>query len=216
MDYPLIDKFKKTVKLPIKYKDGKMAFLFDESISLQEIVNEIGAGEIVFPAFFLKNPKLEKILNEEISIDFLSEGFHVYCSLYTSAQYEKIDDKKFFRYNAKTSNGLFSYRQYKFAIIELREEIKLRYRGTKEPQLSKCKCYIPALEKEAISLNQAYTLLSQEFQKHRNAHTGNVFSHIFYFDKAKNNIEELEKLRREKSGELNQLLIHKLRDSLEK
>ena len=40
---------------------------------------------------------------------------------------------------------------------------------------------IPKLNnREAFSLNQAYTLISQKYEKHRGSHTGNVFNKVFY------------------------------------
>ena len=46
----------------------------------------------------------------------------------------------------------------------------------------KCKCNIPALEKDASSLNHAYTLLSREFEPDRISHGGNVFLNCYYYD----------------------------------
>ena len=46
--------------------------------------------------------------------------------------------------------------------------------------LKSCKISIPFLKKEAISLNHAYSILSEAFEKSRRAHSGNVFNKIYY------------------------------------
>ena len=69
----------------------------------------------------------------------------------------------------------------RFVEIELIDDLLIILRGTKKATLSRCKCTIPILNnQEANSLNHAYTLISQEFEKHRISHSGNVFKDIYY------------------------------------
>jgi len=44
-----------------------------------------------------------------------------------------------------------------FAEVKLKEALKMRTRGTKHPTLEPCCCFIPVLNKEAQSLNHAFT-----------------------------------------------------------
>jgi hypothetical protein len=70
--------------------------------------------------------------------------------------------------------GLIS--PYVFIEIQLQEELKLSGQLGKRPWLEPCKCLIPLLQREAQSLNHAYTIASEEFETNRISHTANVFS----------------------------------------
>ena len=58
-----------------------------------------------------------------------------------------------------------------FATIELQDVLYLQLRGTKAPTLSETACKIPALNKEARSVNHACTLLSAAIEQHRISHS---------------------------------------------
>ena len=67
-----------------------------------------------------------------------------------------------------------------YAELILLDDLYLIIRGSKPPILQHCKVEIPFLEKEARSVNHAYTLISTEFETERISHTGNVFKHVFF------------------------------------
>ena len=70
-------------------------------------------------------------------------------------------------------------RNQSFVSVLLAEPLLLELSASSTGTLSQAKCYIPALKREAISVNQAYTYLSEAFEPHRAAHTGNVFDVVF-------------------------------------
>jgi hypothetical protein len=80
--------------------------------------------------------------------------------------------------------------------VFLREPLLLWHRGTKSSALCPCKCFIPALEMEATSLNHAYTLISKKYETKRQANTGNVFRKAYYRDEH-GHWQMLERLREE-------------------
>ena len=63
--------------------------------------------------------------------------------------------------------------------VQLLEDLRLVLRGAKSAQLCPCRCWIPVLEMEAGSLNQAYTVLSTEFEVQRLTHGGNAFRQVY-------------------------------------
>jgi hypothetical protein len=78
----------------------------------------------------------------------------------------------------------------------LRENLKLRLRGTKPGNLERCECLLPGFEDVAVtSLNQAYTRLSERYEPKRKSHTGNAFQVVFYRDPATGKHRPLEELR---------------------
>jgi hypothetical protein len=57
----------------------------------------------------------------------------------------------------------------------LKGELRLRLRGTKSGILEPVPCLIPAISRQAISVNEAYRLVSERYEPNRRSHSGNVF-----------------------------------------
>lgn len=66
-----------------------------------------------------------------------------------------------------------------FVKVVLLEPLRLLCRGSKKAILMETKCKILSLNKEASSINNAYTLISEQFEPRR-SHTGNVFTKCYY------------------------------------
>ena len=62
-----------------------------------------------------------------------------------------------------------------FVEVQLNADLHLQLRGDQETRLSPCPCTILALNKEAQSLNHAFTLISEVYETKRRSHSGNVF-----------------------------------------
>lgn len=69
--------------------------------------------------------------------------------------------------------------EYRLVEVRLLEDLYLRIRGDQEGRLEYCQCLIPALEKEAISLNHAFTVIPQAYETRRKSHTGNAFGRAY-------------------------------------
>jgi len=59
--------------------------------------------------------------------------------------------------------------------VQLNADLWLQVRGDDDAKLSRCPCTIPALKREAESLNHAFTLISEAYETKRLSHSGNVF-----------------------------------------
>jgi hypothetical protein len=66
--------------------------------------------------------------------------------------------------------------------FKLEADLFLLLRGTKAAELDRCACHLVTLGIAAPSINRAYTLLSERYEKWREAHTGNVFSEVFFLE----------------------------------
>ena len=69
--------------------------------------------------------------------------------------------------------------EYRFVEVLLQEDLYIRIRGDQKAKLEKCKCLIPALKREATSINHAFTLVSEAYETERLSHTGNVFDRAY-------------------------------------
>lgn len=69
--------------------------------------------------------------------------------------------------------------EYWLVEVRLKQDLKIRIRGDQEAKLEPCSCLIPSLEREATSVNHAFTLISETYETERLSHTGNVFERAY-------------------------------------
>ena len=91
-----------------------------------------------------------------------------------------------------------------FVSVKLIDALQLQLRGTKLGNLRPAKCRIDSIDKEAVSLNHAYRLISESFEPWRIAHSGNVFQKCFHL--RGQNLLSLGRLRDEKEAEAEKYL----------
>lgn len=75
-------------------------------------------------------------------------------------------------------------RQQELIATELGGGLWLRLKGLERSELECSTVILPEglPENSAVSLNHAFTLLSQRYEQHRISHTGNVYSRVFYME----------------------------------
>jgi hypothetical protein len=69
--------------------------------------------------------------------------------------------------------------EYWLVEVRLEQDLCIRIRGDQEARLEKCKCTIPALKRDASSINHAFTIVSERYETQRLSHTGNVFQRAY-------------------------------------
>jgi hypothetical protein len=193
--WPIPDRFEKKVVIPVHIKNGKIEFFYGGK--LPEFNNDV-IGDLVVPAYCVKDQEILKILTLEKDIEILPKDSNLLVRLYIddkdSFEPEKKGHfKKFRDHFLKTECGFKSLMGDVFVEILLKGALVLNLKGTKIASLQNCEVSIPVLEKEAISLNHAYSILSWAYEKSRRAHTGNVFKKIYF--KGKDRWLPLENLR---------------------
>src|SRR5690606_35504250 len=68
--------------------------------------------------------------------------------------------------------------------FHLLEPLPLAFHGTKVAELGSCHCRLEGVEVDEpiVSINHAYTRLSERFESRRRSHSGNVFKKVFFAD----------------------------------
>lgn len=178
----LIDSLEKTISIPVKVINGKIEYFYEGE--LPELKDGV-IGDLILPSYSVKDENFLNTINCEEVVPFIEKNSKLYV-------YINIEDK------SKLSNELLKYiiksKGELFIEIELLDELQIKLRGSKKPNLMSCKCKIEALDNiEAISLNQAYSLISEKYEIQRKSHTGNVFDKIYI--KEKYGFIKLENLR---------------------
>jgi len=175
-----IDKYAKTVVIPVSIKDGKIEYYGDGEMPK---LDDVTIADLIVPAYAFKDRDKLQELSEEKTELILKSGTQLLVQISTGsvnklnkqylAHLEDVNNDY-----VKNTAGIAGAR---FVEIELIDDLLIILRGTKKSTLSRCKCIIPVLNNQkANSLNHAYTLISQEFEKHRISHSGNVFKDIYY------------------------------------
>ena len=154
------DSFEKNIRLTVKLKDGKLMSFGGKA--LPKIKNDT-IIDIIFPAHSIEQ---EKDLAQFLALReeaVLKQKTTVLCRLYDNQTGKK----------------------YEIPIVLL-DELRIFYKG--DESLGKCKpcrCLFEDRDRKKIqagSLNEAYTRLSEIYQKKRRSHSGNIFQKIFYQD----------------------------------
>ncbi len=91
----------------------------------------------------------------------------------------------------------------------IKEDLRLHLRGTKQAELKPCVCNLgPHGDSPTASVNEAYTRLSERYEKTRRSHTGNVFDKVF-FTSPDGRECPLDDLRADATAELEKQLFHR-------
>jgi hypothetical protein len=167
------ERFQKHLRIGIRF-DGASFVLLDGD-PLPALVKDCIA-ELVLAPECIQNAKLRASLTGQKGILLLKEESRVLCGVSSTM----IDD--IFAEGLNPSGPVPIHTAYKFVEITLNADLWLQVRGDQEARLSSCPCKIRALNKEAESLNQAFTLISETFEIKRRSHSGNVFERVYAQD----------------------------------
>jgi hypothetical protein len=97
---------------------------------------------------------------------------------------------------------------YAFIPFTLQRELFLHLRGTKSAELEECECRLDTRGNQIVSsVNQAYTRLSEHYEKWRKANTGNVFAKVYFLEGA--TAVPLDVLRKWATEEFEKKLFHR-------
>lgn len=169
------DEFAKTVTIPVRIKDGTVKYFYDNESGLPKI-SDVEYAELIIPRNSLLDNELINKLTEEKTVDFIEKGTELYAQISINDMHKLDEVSQSNIQTLKTREG-----REPFIEIKLYEDLELTLRGSKKARLKNCRCEIPALDdKEAMSLNQAYTLISEKFEPGRRSHSGNVFDKIYF------------------------------------
>lgn len=171
------DRFEKSVRIPVKVVNGEMKFFYGGDLPK---LKEGTIGDLIVPSYAISDKRQLELLQMEKSEVFLPKG----SALMVHIQLENLTDiskelRQFFIDSSEIDQLVGGY----FIPVVLETPLEITLRGTKNAELSECKCRIPALlDTTSKSVNHAYSIISQNFEKHRISHTGNVFDKVYFED----------------------------------
>jgi len=173
-DLPVIipDKYERTVRLPIRFKDGQ--WLLADGTPLPKIENDT-LMEVILPAYALTDPKELALWTAEGRFAMFPAGTSLWV-IVRGPGGQLIKEPGCVQKTELPGVPISTVE------VHLNGALELTLRPGKNGVLRDCPCAIGALGVEARSLNEAYTLVSQKYETHRRSHSGNVFERVFYED----------------------------------
>jgi hypothetical protein len=160
----------KTIVIPIQISNGTVNYFYDGPFPK---IAENTVGELIIPESAVEDKETVKFFTEERTIEI----FPMETTFYVELKPSGTDNKSFvslpIRDRVKSDPR-------KFSVVIIKEPLNLVLRASKRPRLDVVRCNIPALDSDATSLNHAYTLLSQEFERDRISHVSNVFNTVYF------------------------------------
>lgn len=162
----------KVIKIPIRIANNIIRYYYGGD--LPEF-SDGAIGDLIVPEFAVIDKKFISIIQAEQKYQILDRDTIVMMGI------KGNDLPTEFRQNINPNHLDHEYKIHDgFVGVLLKEPLYLQYRGSKKPTLSDVKCYIEVLKIDAISLNNAFTIISEKFETSRKSHTGNVFDKCFY------------------------------------
>lgn len=171
------------INIPIEVKsNGQVFFLDGQQLDL---VGDT-AGDLIIDQSALKSDVWMSFVTNSEKTEVLAKGTTLLVALGPGIS----DD---YQYKFSKEECVAPAIGKSFVPIVLKEPLRITTQGLKS-FLEPVVCYIQSLNKTAMSVNHAYTLLSEHFEKNRRSHTGSVFKLVYY--RSENCWMPLEKLRK--------------------
>ena len=167
------DEFSKTVVFPVLVTEGKITPVHGARLPMFKAGAE---AQLVMPAHEIVDQRVAERMHQEIDVEILATGAAVLLSVRRRDTPPSLQSQ-FDEYIESATQDRIG-----FVRVVLKAPQILRLRGTKKGELRLTPCHIPALKRDAVSLNQAYTFVSEAFEPERQSHTGNVFQGGRYHD----------------------------------
>lgn len=166
----------RTLTIPIRIEAGKVAFAFGKR--MPALVDGT-RGELVVSVDSVVDRYLAKLLQADQSVDLLPIGSLVLIAVHPAFGDQAMQRAAYQKPVELMKPGLLYYEAY------IEQALGLRLAGARRPSFTGGACTIPALDnRRAISLNQAFTLLSERYEPDRHSHVGNAFKSGIYLDEA--------------------------------
>jgi hypothetical protein len=184
------------VTVPVRRVGTKWEFFYGGDVPVRDGT----VGDLVIPASQIMDEHFLEMVSEEIVVQVFSEGVPLMVALGDrSVSGERVGPPwpDVPRENVPPGTTRFEqivigppkpkpagFRQRGSSEKKPAGGLWIRLKGLERSELECSTVLLPVglPEKSAISLNHAFTLLSEYYEKHRISHTGNVYERVFYME----------------------------------
>lgn len=166
-----------SVRLPVRIgPDGSVRFFGGELPAIDADT----PAELIVPEYAVRDPYQLMLLRSTITRLLVPAGGQLFVEI--GGQSLPVLPPGLRKHVLSPDPRTFSLTgQRHFVPVSLREDLRVRLSVGKPVELEPCPCHIPALGRDADSLNEAYTLISEQYEPYRRSHTGNVYLKAYLF-----------------------------------
>jgi hypothetical protein len=168
----------KTVRVIVTVKNRSV--IFPTYLDLNAIRQDEFHAEMILTELDFVDKEVFDSLIKETNETFLPKHSRLLINISLK---EKVSDEELRKFII-TEEKPRPFVQGGFIEVYLEEDLQIKLRGSKKAQLLDCAVFIPAIKETAKSINHAYTLVSETFEKWRRSHTANVFHKVYWFDQS--------------------------------
>jgi hypothetical protein len=156
------DRYGKRLRIGVRF-DGTKLLLLDGSV-LPKLKKD-AVAELLMDPNLIEDENARMMFTRDSVAQILGNG----SLLFVGVSPHLIGDQKAegLRGNCHEM-GLLT--DYWLVEVRLYEALNIRIRGDQEARLEKCRCFVPALSREASSINHAFTVVSEAYETKRLSH----------------------------------------------
>jgi hypothetical protein len=162
--------FEKRLRIAVRFDGARFSLLDGSPLPT---ISKDAVCELVLRPELLPDPRDREHFVRDDVLPILDAGRSVLIGLSPRS----VGDPKPRELKTPQETGVLT--EYWLAEICLDQDLRIRIRGDQEAKLEPCKCMVPALNREAASVNHAFTMLSEAYETGRQSHTGNVFERAY-------------------------------------
>lgn len=191
------------VRVPVRVTDtGNLEFFYGGPMPKLRVGT---VADLVVPAYAIENTYQLELLQRIDELEALPKGTPLAVMVSVRSLPKLRQDRRTHVVQLEGNHPSHLSGEH-WVRATLQEPLKVCIRGAQVAELSACRVCIPALERTADSVNEAYTRISEVFEPQRRSHTGNVFAKVCYWDKLRGCWRLLGDRRDELLGEAEQTL----------
>ncbi len=176
------------ITLPVKRVGAHWEFFYGGDVPVREGT----LAELTLDARDIDNEQFKQRVMQELTVPILDEGTELLVALSghdTNGRLLGFPEKMPMHVpwgTTRFAKVRLGPQRVKKAQLSLAPEMErgglwLKVKGLERCELQASTVLMPEeFEEPAVSLNHAFTLLSERYEKHRLSHTGNVYSRVFY------------------------------------
>ncbi len=158
--------------LPVQIDSGSFVTIRGYHRAFKNVPNLEAYTDITSQPFLKKDTKLYVAVDEKrVPKHLHAQTWNPYGPTLDRSNPERPDGVRLPRANDEKDNV--------YVEVILCEDLKLQHRGIETAKALPCKVWIPSLEKEFDSVNQAYSAIARVFEPNRKSVSGNIFRRVY-------------------------------------
>lgn len=198
---------RKMTSIPVRLVDGHLEFFYGGQLPA---LRPDTIGELVVPSCALADPAQAERFSQRAIVPLLPPGTSLWVEINPHKLPRESPLRRFITNQTVSREARRTIEVVEIIVGPKLETdgrklnwLEMETRGFKLGVLREIPVHMPALpDKAAISVNEAYSIVSAAFEPHRRSHAGNVFDRVYFLSRTLGGLMPLNALRSVKEAEV--------------